>query len=243
MERKKQSQFQPDPRTWLLLCLLGVASILLIRSEIGTLCVFLGCLLIHLLTGKANKILPHALYYLVFYGIGWAGVRLLDSSVAFSVSSMLSSIGIVGRKILIPLSFATALAGEPTGSLMASLQSLRFPKAVGIAVAVVLRFFPTISGEYRAIRSSQRFRGIGVGVVHTLTHLPSTLEYILIPLILRTTKVAEELSASMTVRGVRFSGATISYRPVHLIWKDNALFICFILIVTIVFVLEKGGVL
>ena len=111
MERKKQSQFQPDPRTWLLLCLLGVASILLIRSEIGTLCVFLGCLLIHLLTGKANKILPHALYYLVFYGIGWAGVRLLDSSVAFSVSSMLSSIGIVGRKILIPLSFATALAG------------------------------------------------------------------------------------------------------------------------------------
>lgn len=41
-------------------------------------------------------------------------------------------------------------------------------------------------------------------MVHTLTHLPSTVEYILIPLILRTTKVAEELSASMTVRGVRF---------------------------------------
>ena len=61
-----------------------------------------GCLLTHLLTGKANKILPYMLYYLVFYGIGWAGVRLLDSNVAFSVSSMLSSIGIVGRKILIP---------------------------------------------------------------------------------------------------------------------------------------------
>ena len=243
MEKRKQSYFRPDPRTWLLLCLLGIASILLVHSEIGGLCLFLGCLLIHLLSGNANKILPYMLYYIVFYGIGWAGVRLLDSSVAFSVSSMLSSIGIVGRKILIPLSFATALAGEPTGSLMASLQALRFPKAVGIAVAVVLRFFPTISGEYRAIRSSQRFRGIGVGVVHTLTHLPSTLEYILIPLILRTTKVAEELSASMTVRGVRFSGATISYRPVNLIWKDNALFICFILIVTVVFVLEKGGVL
>ena len=63
-------------------------------------------------------------------------------------------------------------------------------------------FFPAVSG-------------IGVGVVHTLTHLPSTVEYILIPLILRTTKVAEELSASMTVRGVRFSGETISYHPIH----------------------------
>ena len=183
------------------------------------------------------------LYYIVFYGIGWAGVRLLDSSVAFSVSSMLSSIGVVGRKTLIPLSFATALAGEPTGSLMAALQAMRFPKAVGIAVAVVLRFFPTISGEYRAIRSSQRFRGIGVGVVHTLTHLPSTVEYILIPLILRTTKVAEELSASMTVRGVRFSGETINYRPIHFIWKDGVLCVFMAVIAAAVFVLEKGGLL
>ena len=131
MEKRKQSYFRPDPRTWLLLCLLGIASILLVHSEIGGLCLFLGGLLIHLLTGKANKILPYMLYYLVFYGIGWAGVRLLDSNVAFSVSSMLSSIGIVGRKILIPLSFATALAGEATGSLMAALQAMRFPKASG----------------------------------------------------------------------------------------------------------------
>lgn len=243
MEKRKQSYFRPDPRTWLLLCLLGIASILLVHSEIGGLCLFLGCLLIHLLTGKANKLLPYMLYYLVFYGIGWAGVRLLDSNVAFSVSSMLSSIGIVGRKILIPLSFATALAGEATGSLMAALQAMRFPKAVGIAASVVLRFFPTISGEYRAIRSSQRFRGIGVGVVHTLTHLPSTVEYILIPLILRTTKVAEELSASMTVRGVRFSGETISYRPIHFSWKDGALCVFMAVIASAVFVLEKGGIL
>ena len=243
MEKRKQSYFRPDPRTWLLFCLLGIASILLVHSEIGGLCLFLGYLLIHLLTGKANKILPYMLYYIVFYGIGWAGVRLLDSSVAFSVSSMLSSIGVVGRKILIPLSFATALAGEPTGSLMAALQAMRFPKAVGIAVAVVLRFFPTISGEYRAIRSSQRFRGIGVGVVHTLTHLPSTVEYILIPLILRTTKVAEELSASMTVRGVRFSGETISYRPIHFSRKDGALCVFMVLIASAIFVLEKGGIL
>lgn len=243
MEKRKQSHFRPDPRTWLLLCLLGIASILLVHSEIGGLCLFLGCLLSHLLSGNTNKILPYVLYYLVFYGIGWAGVRLLDSEVAFSVSSMLSSIGIVGRKMLIPLSFATALAGEPTGSLMAALQAMRFPKAVGIAATVVLRFFPTISGEYRAIRSSQRFRGIGVGVVHTLTHLPSTVEYILIPLILRTTKVAEELSASMTVRGVRFSGETISYRPIHFSWKDGALCVFMMVIAGAVFVLEKGGVL
>ena len=240
MEKRKQSYFRPDPRTWLLLCLLGIASILLVHSEIGGLCLFLGCLLVHLLSGNGNRLLPCMLYYLVFYAVGWAGVRLLDSSVAFSVSSMLSSIGIVGRKILIPLSFATALAGEATGSLMAALQAMRFPKTVGIAASVVLRFFPTMAGEYRAIRSSQRFRGIGVGVIHTLAHLPSTVEYILIPLILRTARVAEELSASMAVRGVRFSGETVSYRPIHFSWKDGAICVSMAAIAGAVFALEKG---
>lgn len=82
----------------------------------------------------------------------------------------------------------------------------------------------------------------GLGVVHTLTHLPSTVEYILIPLILRTTKVAEELSASMTVRGVRFSGETISYRPVRFTGKDAALCAMAVLIPAAVFLLERRGV-
>ena len=126
---------------------------------------------------------------------------------------------------------------------MAALQKLHLPKAAGIGTAVVLRFFPTIAGEYRAIRSSQRFRGIGVGVLHTLIHLPTTTEYILIPLILRTTKVAEELSASMTVRGVRFSGETVSYRSIRFCWKDAALLALLFAVFCTVLILEKGGVL
>ena len=242
MGAEKRRRFQPDPRTWLLLCLLGIAAILVIRSEIGCLCLFLACLLIHMLAGNGGKILPYGLYYLIFYGIGWLGVHLMDSGVAFSVSSMLSSIGIVSRKVLVPLSFVICLAGEPTGSLMAALQKLHLPKAAGIGTAVVLRFFPTIAGEYRAIRSSQRFRGIGVGVLHTLTHLPTTVEYILIPLILRTTKVAEELSASMTVRGVRFSGETVSYRSIRFCWKDAALLALLLAVACTVLLLERGGV-
>ena len=42
MEKRKQGRFRPDPRTWLLLCLLGTASVLLVRSESGGACLFLG---------------------------------------------------------------------------------------------------------------------------------------------------------------------------------------------------------
>ena len=47
----------------------------------------------------------------------------------------------------------------------------------------------------------------------------------------------------MTVRGVRFSGETISYRPIHFNWKDGVLCAFLFVIVSAVFVLEKGGIL
>ena len=200
------------------------------------------CCVLHCHTSFDRSLRQSDSLFCVLPCIAWGGVGLVESEVAFSVSSMLASLGVLGRKSIIPLSFAICLAKEPTGSLLASLQAMRLPKAVGIGLAVLLRFFPTIGGEYRAIRASQRFRGIGVGVVHTLTHLPSTVEYILIPLILRTTKVAEELSASMTVRGVRFSGETISYRPVRFTGKDAALCAMAVLIPAAVFLLERRGV-
>lgn len=212
-----------------------------------------------LFLSQAFSILPAILAYMAIYLLGQAfyppytlDIALLIKIAIIGITYVLLqyavelisyyNMGVIGRKAMVPLSFAICLAKEPTGSLLASLQAMRLPKAVGIGLAVLLRFFPTIGGEYRAIRASQRFREIGVGVVHTLTHLPSTVEYILIPLILRTTKVAEELSASMTVRGVRFSGETISYRPVRFTGKDAALCAMAVLIPAAVFLLERRGV-
>ena len=224
----------------MILCFTGIAAIIGIHSEIGCLFLFVWCMLVHLFTGKAGKIMAYLIFYLALSGITWAGVGLLQNDATMVLGIALSNMGILGRKAVIPLSFASCLAKEPTGSLMAALGRMRLPKAVGIAVAVMLRFFPTLGEEYRAIRNSQRFRGIGVGILHTLTHLPSTIEYILIPLALRITKVAEELSASMTVRGVRFSGKTISYRPVRFTAKDGILALTALSALLLLLFLERG---
>ena len=219
-----------DPRTWLVHLLIGVAAIIFIHSNMGGLLLFAWSMLLQLTMRKGQYLLPFLFAYIVLTGFAWIGVQLLPDERFYFLGLAFSNMGVIGRKAMVPLSFAICLAKEPTGSLLASLQAMRLPKAVGIGLAVLLRFFPTIGGEYRAIRASQRFREIGVGVVHTLTHLPSTVEYILIPLILRTTKVAEELSASMTVRGVRFTG------------KDAALCAMAVLIPAAVFLLERRGV-
>lgn len=105
----RQVRFQANPLTWLLLCLTGIMSIILVHSEIGGLCLAVFCIAIHLLTGHSDKAIPYSVCYLVFTGIAWGGVRLVESEVAFSVSSMLASLGVLGRKSIIPLSFASVL--------------------------------------------------------------------------------------------------------------------------------------
>lgn len=237
---------RPDPRACLLFFCLGILSILAIHSETGLACAFILCLAMQFPCGKAGRIPGYIVFYLVLLGFSFAGVWLMARPALFSLGTAISNMGILGRRALIPISYIFVLADMPTGALLEALRRLRLPKAAGIALAVVLRFFPTLGEEYRAIRSAQKFRGVGLGFFHTLAHLPSTIEYILIPLIIRTTKIADELSASVTVRGVRYSGGVISYRQVRFGTKDALLCMAYAALTGLLLVLEKtvlGGAL
>ena len=231
-----------DPRTWILNILVGAVGIIFIHSNIGGMCLFVWCMILQLISRRNQYIIMIFNIYIILTALTWVGVQLLLNDSLYFLGLALSNMGILGRKAIIPISYSICLAKEPTGALLASIHAIKLPKAVGIGIAVLLRFFPTMGNEYHAIRRSQRFRGIGVGVFHTITHLPSTVEYILIPLVLRTTRVAEELSASMTVRGVRFSGRTISYRPIGFTKKDTILCMISILIPIVILHLERMGI-
>ena len=102
----------------------------------------------------------------------------------------------------------------------------------------------SLGGVVAQVIAARHPEVVELSLIHiSLIHLPTTAEYILIPLILRTTKVAEELSASMTVRGVRFSGETVSYRSIRFCWKDAALLALLLAVACTVLLLERGGVL
>lgn len=230
-----------DPRACLLLFCIGIAGILMIHSEAGLVCAFTLCLAAQVLCGRAERIPGYIVFYILLIGLSFAGVWLMGQTSMFSLGATLSNIGILGRRALIPLSFIFVLAGMPTGSLLEALHRLKTPKAAGIALAVMLRFFPTLGEEYGSIRSAQRFRGVGLGVFNTLAHLPSTIEYILIPLIIRTTKIADELSASVTVRGVRYGGEVISFREIHFSARDAAMCAAYAALTGVILVLEQTG--
>lgn len=98
-----------------------------------------------------------------------------------------------------------------TGSIGASelvnaLEKIGLPRSVTITFAVTLRFMPTIGQEIGAIRDSMKIRGIPLNLWNVVKAPLMMMEYVMVPLMMRFVKVAEELAAAAVVRGIERPG-------------------------------------
>lgn len=101
-----------------------------------------------------------------------------------------------------------------------ALQNMHFPKGAGITLTVVFRYLPTVSDEFRSIKNTMKLRGIGLNFKNILLHPIKTGEYTMVPLIIRSMKIADELAASAMTRGLDLETKRTSYREVRLKLKD-----------------------
>ena len=197
-----------DLRVSLLLVVINAVAVMLCTREAVFIALFIPAFIWLCLRGRVGKGLKFAVGYAVLYGISYLtlGVRGMETFWMFSN---------VARHMLIPIAYTSGITDAPTGTLLLVFHKLRLPKAAGISTVVLLRFTPTIGYEMRAIRNSLKFRGTGVGFWSTVTHIPSNFERTLIPLLIRTTKIAEELAAAAMVRGVRLNNDIVSFDEVR----------------------------
>lgn len=105
--------------------------------------------------------------------------------------------------------------------LMVALQRMRLPQAVTIPLVVMFRYIPTLRIEYRQIRSTMDIRGISDTLWKRVSHPLATIEYILIPLLMRCLKVTDELAASGTTRGLELECRRYALRPIRFSWPES----------------------
>lgn len=104
------------------------------------------------------------------------------------------------------------------GDLVAGLEKMHLPQTIIIPLSVMFRFFPTLAEENRAIGAAMRMRGIRIGKAG----LAATFEYRLIPLMMSSIRIGEELSAAALTRGLgapvrRSTISEIGFRPVDVV--------------------------
>lgn len=201
-----------DLRVHMLAIVLGCAAAFLLRTEIGLIAVVGAAAVWNLFQRQWRACVS----FLVLYGLLFWISSGANSS---QVMSSLAVVSVVFRRMLVPLMLAAPLANAPIGRVVATLSKMRIPNSVTIGIAVMFRFVPTLRFEYRAIRTSQRFRGIGVGVLSAVTHPIVLLETLMVPLIIRTTRIADELAAAAMLKGAdrrsrESSYYAIAFRPV-----------------------------
>lgn len=93
------------------------------------------------------------------------------------------------------------LATTSPTSLSAALRAWRVPRALTVTLATMLRFFPVVANEARAVLDAMRLRGL-VGAGGMLRHPVLSIERFAVPMIAASLRASEDLAASAILRGL-----------------------------------------
>ncbi len=210
----ENKKYIPDIRVNLFLAVAGSIAVLTYKNEITFIAAFAVSIVFILVQREYKKAFTFVLIFLLLFLFSHltAGITKLQTLWLFAA---------VTRHLLIPLSFVSGISDRPPGMLLEVFHRLHLPKGFGISVIVLLRFLPTIKYELKAIRGALKFRGIGISLLNTVFHLPKNFYLTLIPLLIRTVRISDEITAAALTRGIEVNNAIVSFSEVRWTKKDS----------------------
>ena len=188
-----------DPRTALLAtCLLGIAAVISNRPEAAHAACAIGALCALAAGAWRPCIALSAAYGLIAAVMALAeGAGNTTLVIAVVMLSYMAQKFVVLSLLGISLSKLASMQ-----DLLAALQAMGAPQAVLIPCMVVLRFFPTIRRDASHLMESLKTRRVLAGRGYTLRHPALVCELLVVPLLMRSVRVSDELAASALVRGL-----------------------------------------
>ena len=196
--------FRMDPRAKLYLLLLANLMLLFHVGTGAEAAATALCLLLFFLSGKARAGHDKEVHGQQTKVQHRQPYPRAGESVLLNLLSLVS----VGVRMMLPCIITGAYAFSTTtvGELTAALRRMHLPESIIIPCAVVVRFFPTVGEDYRHIRAAMALRGIAAGRGALLRHPVQSLEYILMPLLMNSNNVAQDLSAAALTKGIGLPG-------------------------------------
>lgn len=227
----KRGLIKIDPRTFLYLILISNLAIFLMPSIIGEM-LLMGCIiLLSLLCGLKGFTIKFAITYILLLCIDYFSMLYIKNDLLLTIALGCRYI----RKVFpCGLLGVTLIRTTSVGEFMASLTKMRTPKSILIPLTVLIRYFPSISEDRRAIKKAMSMRGLSNGF---FKHPKMTIECIYVPLLMAGSRRADELSAAAVTRGIENPKPRTSITDVGFRFSD---FVCFILGTIIVALCIRG---
>lgn len=171
---------------------------------------------------------------MLFSGIGKKSIRFLAAFACFSALDFLTALaGIESVKVLLGVFIYSIMKFVPiimlgswlvttikVNEFITAMENMSMPRTVVIPLAVLLRFLPTVKEELGYITDTMKMRNIELSLKGMVFQPVRTMEYILVPLLLRSVKLSDELSAAALTRGIDGENRRTSLREVRIFFAD-----------------------
>lgn len=226
---------KPDPRVWLFLFVVVSLLTFLCGSRLE---LFILFALLAVVMAFQNMVWKAA-YAVVLY-TGLLLLHIFLGLVPIPVISMAFSMMILLVFQLIPIYMVSIILLEKLqmNELLIALEQMRVPKMLLIPLAVVYRYIPTVKWEIIHIKDSLQMRGLKPSLLGSVLHPMLTIEKFMIPLLIRSSKLADELSAAALCKGLTVDSPRTSCTGVRFDKKDASYCILYSLVASLLFFLH-----
>lgn len=188
-----------DPRTVLGIVFIFITLGLAINKPLSSHILLLICN-IYLITSKAyRECVLYSVIYIIIAGLMFYIYHIPNTTLALTIVS----ISYFVQKFVIAVMMIEFLKRKTSMPyVISAMQTMKFPNAVAIPFIVILRYMPTLREDYGYLKDSLKIRGIRTSGIEFFIHPIRSLEFMIVPILFRSIRVAEELSTSALLRGI-----------------------------------------
>jgi energy-coupling factor transporter transmembrane protein EcfT len=233
---KKNSLRDIDPRMKIIITLAFSTMLFCTAKELTILISLLVVFVIFLFSGLVKKSIKFILAYIIIvvfnYVINLISIESLTILLSAITYTMLKFIPLVMLSYWL---FSTVKVNE----LIVALEQIKIPKSIILSLAVLFRFLPTVTEELGYIRDTMKMRNIDLSFKRAILQPVKTTEYIMIPLLLRSVKISDELATAALTRGIDGENKRTSLRKVYISFPEIVFVVLFILFTAFLYQFDR----
>ncbi len=213
-DNKQKGLIKLDARTLLFLILITNVGIFFMPEVSGEIVMMILIVFLAIVCGAGRASLK--------IGSAYAVILISDYFITHMFSDSWLIYVVIGMRYMRKVLPCAILGGVlistiRVGELMVSLRKIHIPKSITIPFTVLLRYFPSIVEDRKAIKKAMAIRGLNGSF---LKHPFKSIENLYVPIMMSAARRADELSSAAVTRGIENPKERTTLMDVRLHWLD-----------------------
>ena len=206
-----------DVRTLLFLDIVIMVFMLISGKAEVTLSSFIVAAAVPVITGLYSVLLCYTVLFAVLFSYYQLILHVHVPMFQPAVFSVIGIVAFIVQRIIPFMLLGTVIQKQKNISeITMALDRMRLPRGVILSIAVMFRYFPSIKDDFFIIIDAMKLKGLYTSKRSAILHPIRTMEFVLVPMLFKSLKTAEELSCAALVKGIENTGKKTSYFDVKL---------------------------